>query len=536
MIIFHNIIATTCKNRLQQNEKSSKDSLEKLSSGLKINKAADDASGLAISEKMRGQIRGFSQASHNIQDGIGLVQVADSALGSINDPLLQRMRELVVKAGNTILTSSDRQSLQDELDQLKQAIDMTAIRTNFNNITPLNKTAHPEFLLSSSATGTYQYDNILATPPVAANGSFLFATAQGYPTTTADDNKRLVFGAGGTSQPSAKIDGTEYTLVPASAGVSVTPTAESSGIYSTVFQINSANVTITQSVGIVQDKYEITYTVQNNDSTPHDVGILFNVDTMLGNDDQAPFIVDGTQISNATEYDGSAIPTGFTVFNHSGNPEIQATGILRGSGILQDPDRFFIGNYAAVQSWNWTPSGTVGDSGYSIIWDARPVAQGTTFSVNTFYGLSIPSTIADPTGNGTDAIYELKLQVGANTGNQYRIGLVDATAHAIGISDINVNTVATTGEALDKVDQAIQTISQWRSTFGTHQNALEHLIANVTNSNENLTSAESKIRDADMAKELMKYKKSNILSEAAQAMLAQANQQPQHVLSLLSNS
>lgn len=530
----------TTSNKLNSNTAAKEKSQARLSSGLRINKASDDSAGLTISEKMRAQIRGLAQASRNVQDGISFLQVADEGLGTIVSPYLQRLRELVIDAGNGTYTSQDKQAIQDEIEQLKKGIDSIATGTNFNGIRMLDRTSHPEFLIGPSAPlPVFDYTNVLSNTPVDLNGSFQFKTNLGYPTTNVDDNQILVYGGGSTSRPSVKIDGTVYQLNTSNpSSVSITQTVQNGNRFVTAYHINSENVDVEQSVQIVQDKYEIQYTVKNNSGAPRSIGVLFNVDTKLGNDDNAPFIVNGSTISNSTEYTGAGVPSSFTVYNQNNggnaNPDIQAAGILTGLGIIEAPSRFVIGNYSSVSSWGWVPSGSVGDSGYSVIWDPRMVSSGGDFSVNTFYGQSIPSTIQDPTTiPQSPIIYQMNLQVGANTGDDFPIKLVDAKSDFIGVENINIVNQSSIGDAITIVDSAIKLVSDWRSNFGANQNALEHIRSNLSNNEENLTSAESRIRDVDIAKEMVAFQKNNILTQAAQAMLAQANQQPQGVLQLL---
>jgi flagellin len=544
MIIRHNMSSLNTSNKLSSNTASKAKSQGKLSSGLRINKASDDSAGLTISEKMRAQIRGLAQASRNVQDGISFLQVADAGLGNIISPHLQRMRELVIQAENDTYTSQDKQAIQDEIEQLKKAIDSIATQTNFNGIKMLDRTSHPEFLIGPGAPPLpFDYANVLSNSPVGTNGSLQFKTNLGYPTSNVDDNQILVYGNGSTSVPSVKIDGAVFSLnsyyfAANPSPVNIIPTVQNGNSFDTVYQITSMNIEVIQSVQIVQDKYEIQYTVKNNSSAAHDIGLLFNVDAKLGNDDNAPFIVNGSTITNATEYVGTGVPSSFTLYNQNnignGNPEIQAAGILTGPGIIENPSRFVIGNYSSVRDWDWAPSGAVGDSGYSVIWDPRNISSGGTFSVNTFYGQSIPPTIQDPTTTPESSIiYQMKLQVGANAGNGFPIKLVDAKSTFIGVNNINVVNPSSIANALSKIDSAIKLVSDWRSDYGANQNALEHIGSNLLNGEENLTSAESRIRDVDIAKEMVVFQKENILSQAATLMLAQANQETQGVLQLL---
>lgn len=539
MSIVHNLLSLNIQTQLQRTSRRQNNSYEKISSGMQINKASDNAAGLSISEKMRAQIRGLSQAVRNIEDGISFVQVADQGLGQINDPALQRMRELIIQAGNGALTDDDRQMIQNELEQLKSNIDDIAHNTHFNEIYMLHTEDISDYASPSiSPTNTaIDYSSVLSVPPVSANGQFIFHTNLGYPTTAADNNQTLVFGSGGTSHPQVNIDGVPTQL----ASLSITPTTESAGVYTTKFSTTN-NIVITQDVQIAQDKYEIKYTVQNNDTAPHDVGIQFHLDTMLGSDDAAPFLVNNTPIPTETEFIGTAIPNDFTVYNQTvlsgGNPQIQAEGIIRGSGILVEPDRFGIGRYSNVANWNWIPSGSVGDSGYSIWWNPRTLAAGDTFAVNTFYGLSIPPTLdltsTDlPKTNPCDVGNQLLIQIGANSDQNLTLPTVNADAKHLGVRDIVVIPFSKVDNAIKGIDTAIAKVSYWRSNYGALQNALADSYDNVQNTDFNAESANAHIRDTDIAKETAIQIKEAVKLQAAQAISSKAAQMPQMILQLL---
>jgi len=342
-------------------------SLEKLSSGLRINRAGDDAAGLAISEKMRGQISGLNQASRNAQDGISLIQTAEGALAETHS-MLQRMRELTVQANNGTNTAADRGNIQEEIGQLQTEITGITDRTEFN--------------------GT----NLL------------------------DGN----FGASASSV-GATLDGVfEIELNGASAATDWTVVAEN--VTDTV-TISSATLGVSEQI------------------TASDV--------------------DGMTVGDTLRFDGVGI--------------------------------------------NLTAK----------------VADVTVAALNTF---TVDS------GN-------VEFQIGANANQSMSMTIGDMDAAALGVDDsvIDVTDFATTDfdTQIAAIDDAIDTVSSQRSELGAKQNRLEHTISNLTAAAENLTAAESRVRDVDMAKEMMEFTKNNILSQASTAMLAQANQMPQSVLQLL---
>ncbi|OXT17023.1 hypothetical protein B9K06_12915 [Bacillus sp. OG2] len=261
------------------------------------------------------------------------------------------------------------------------------------------------------------------------------------------------------------------------------------------------------------------------------------MDVMVGTDDAAPFIVNNTDILQEEAFSGGNLPDTFSVYNS--NPayqDMKVEGIIKGANIIEDPTEFRIGSYYDVgTSIGWTDTDqSVGDSGYGLLWSQRTVSGTGSFAVNTFYGLGVPPTIPDPTQTTLQhGLYDIELQVGANSGNKFKVQLSDVRTATLGIDDIGVEPYSRAMEALEKIDKSIKTVSSERSKYGAYQNGLEHVYNNVTNSSLNLTAAESRIRDVDIAKEMMEQTKNSILSQATQAILAQANQQPQGVLQLL---
>jgi len=373
MRINHNIAALNTYSRLTQATGAQSKSLEKLSSGQRINKAGDDAAGLAISEKMRNQIRGLDQAARNAQDGISLIQIAEGALNETHE-MLKRMRELVVQANNDTNTASDRDRIQEEIAQLSDEITSVSVKTEFNT-------------------------------------------------------KKLLDGTLGVQLK----DGTGLTLASMTAG-----------------------------------------------------GISVEING----------ITSGTQIS----FSANATSISVTVGGTTQKISLGASSIAAGTQL-----------------------------------DFSNVGVKLKFSstTNQFGTILNGGTLLTTGGSAT-------LQIGANANQQLDISIKNMAATAIGIgegsmvSDINVTTTTHGFEKrLEILDAAINQVSAERSKMGAWQNRLEHTINNLSTSSENLTAAESRIRDVDMAKEMMEFTKNNILTQASTAMLAQANQQPQSVLQLL---
>jgi len=398
MIINHNLMAMNTHRQLGINNTATSKSMEKLSSGFRINRAGDDAAGLAISEKMRGQIRGLKQAMRNAQDGISLIQTAEGALSETH-AILQRMRELAVQAATDTNTMTDRKELQKEINQLLDEIDRIGNNTEFNTQKLLD--------------GTYSAKKI----HIGAN------EGQNMDITIGDMRTGVLGAAAGTGSGSAthataSLSGVTFTAVDAGSG---------------------------------------------------------------GNEIQVEFVDSGSGKSLTVAVTGKTITV--TLATDSG------------------------GNITS----------TVSDI------------------VSAINGDTDASALVTASGSGTTTV---------SAGIVTLAGGKDAGTSSGSISSLRVDDVdnATTGGVLTQsganaaitiINRAIEQVSAERSKLGAIQNRLEHTIANLGTSAENLQAAESRIRDLDMAEEIMAFTKNSILQQAATAMLAQANQQPQTVLQLL---
>jgi flagellin len=385
MIINHNLNAMNASRMLNINNTKAASSMEKLSSGLKINRAGDDAAGLAISEKMRGQIAGLDQAANNAQDGISLIQTAEGALNETHS-ILQRMRELAVQASNDTNVGVDREEIQKEMNQLADEVDRIANTTEFNT----------QKLLDGSRVGLK--DEVAGKVELQPN--------------TAADIVVSTPGSFDTKQTEA---GTVIvTRISDAAGTAIT---------SAEFKIGNPN------------------------------GIT------------ATLAADATSISVA--------------------------------------------------------GGTIG------LTNLGEMKVGDSFTL----------TLTKHEDASTDVSKALSFQIGANSGQNMLVGIENMGAKALGIragdKAVDVTDATKATAAITSINNAIEKVSSQRAQLGAYQNRLEHTINNLGTSSENLSAAESRIRDVDMAAEMSEYSKNNILAQAAQAMLAQANQQPQNVLQLL---
>ncbi len=529
MRIANNMTSINILNKQHINQTASSKTMEKLSSGLRINHASDDAAGLAISQKMKAQIRGLNMAERNIQDGVSLTQTADGGLSNINDPFLLRLRELAIQSANGTLINSDRDKIQTEVNEIKKAIDDIANNTTFNGIHLLNG-ANPNGTTSVVTPPEYNYENVLSLT-LDSMGRVNMRTNLGYPHTTDDDNKTLVYPGLGTSKTSVLLNNSQIQLW------GTIPTAiDNVGTDEYNVTWSLSDIEVIQNVKIVEDKFAFTYSTKNTSVVPQDIGFYYTIDVMLGNDDTAPFIINGSIATNEETYSGVNLPEKFTVFNNLGE-DIQAEGIISGSSILVQPDEFRIGQYFDVSSaYGWTDTDqSTGDSGYAVMWNERTINPGDTFVINHFYGISIPPTLPSipPPTPVEEGPYDIFLQVGANAGNQFMVELSDVRTNKLGIDTLDLSTINDASNSITSIDDAMRIVSEERSKYGAYQNGLEHTIRNVANSAENLAAAESRISDADMAKEIMEKSKLDILAQAANAMLAQSNQIPQGILQLI---
>jgi len=522
MRINHNIASLNTYRQLSTNSAMTNKSIEKLSSGLRINRAGDDAAGLAISEKMRGQIRGLDQASRNSQDGISLIQTAEGALNETHS-ILQRMRELAVQASNDTNTTDDRSELQKEIDQLVDEIDRIANTTEFNTKKLLNGEASgvkiktgTDKVLNSGLTGANTYEGTLKVNVTTAAEAEVITSANAEETD-----------AGNTAIDWTTVAGTD-TLESVFAATTPANTAFGGNESLTITQngktvtVNvSGSMTFNQLVQNLNQAFEKEgMAINASFSAAHaDAGLTFT-STKVGSD----YAMTITQ----NNFDNTAT-FGFanTVAAAGGNAAVDAVVTLEDTT-------------TGVTSANITVSGdtislTTADANLGLNNFEATLSQAALSSVaNAIAELEV--------GQGG-----VSLQIGANQGQTLAVNIGAMNANKLATdSDVNttfssiadlktdgVTSTSNANKAITLIDDAIKQVSSERSKLGAYQNRLEHTINNLNTSSENLTAAESRIRDTDMAKEMMEQTKNNILAQAAQAMLAQANQQPQGVLQLL---
>ncbi len=475
MVVQHNLTAMNSNRMLGITTGTQAKSTEKLSSGYKINRAADDAAGLSISEKMRKQIRGLTQASSNAQDGISAVQTAEGALNEVQD-MLQRMNELAVKAANGTNSEDDRSYIQNEIDQLTTEIDRVAETTKFNEA----------YLLKGDKTAATKYTYKYAEDAATAAATVVFAADA-----TTGATPAMAFGTPTTA--AEKKSQNDFADFLKKTGVTVTGT-DSTGAAGTT--ADTTTITISNSRWSIATDGTVTDTTNNV--------VVGKLTATAGKV--------GTSVITASTTGGSAA----TLKGDSAKYYDKD-----GNGIPEN----------ALDSY-FTSSGTTadGDLATTVRTDAKKLydAVGNVVTPDPKAVVAKDDLVGDLT---------LTLHVGADatSNNQISLSLKAMSAKGLGVNGLKVDGTDDTNalSAIETIKEAIQKVSTQRSALGAVQNRLEHTINNLDNVVENTTSAESQIRDTDMATEMVKYSNNNILAQAGQAMLAQSNQANQGVLSLL---
>ena len=632
MVVRTNTMALNAQRQLNLNNNKVSKSLEKLSSGFKINRAGDDAAGLAISERMKAQIKGLDAASNNSQDGISLVQTAEGALNEVHD-MLNRMVELATKAANGVYTEGQRGNYADEVEQLKDEINRIADSTNFNSLKLLDGTMGLNgnaFDLSSTAgvaggvldltdTGLDAIQNIGTGSAAVAAKDPSFTVDLGSLVATAGEVVITIGGAkitsanvakGATAEEIAKGfngkelkisgvkflaldngDGTLDFAVVTSGGFSAASATAINAALKGKITLGGAGMGAGSSGSIVHSPLNVVDAVAAGAAKRADVDITLTNVLKNGN----KLTIDGKTFIFKTDKNTNVEATGneilIDVSNEPAGTQVQLASQLMSqyetenfkigagtNGIHLDQKQNSTKVYDTEESIKAIIGGKTSDQGatttisivndkvkngdklkidgktYTFVEQAKATgaegeviigATGDETARNlanaigagaTFKGKEVTLTAGNATelppavlGGG------LVLQVG-DTYEDFNLLTVESSdmhTAALGLDNVDISGQAVAGESINVINAAIDSVSQTRATFGALQNRLEHTINNLDTTSENLTAANSRIRDTDMAKEMMEYTKMNVLVQSAQAMLAQANQQPQSVLQLL---
>ena len=503
MVVQHNMQAANANRMLNVTTSAQSKSTEKLSSGYRINRAADDAAGLTISEKMRKQIRGLDQASTNAQDGVSSVQTAEGALTEVHS-MLQRMNELATQAANgTNSKDSDRQAIQDEIDQLTTEIDRVSETTKFNETyllkgeagtKTINMKAHDAGLKGTltdngDGTATFVMDTLNAGDKVSIGG-------KNYTIGGTSDDLDTAFGKNGldidTKHQDISVNGTTYKYYDATV-----QTKDGQGITAGYYSADPstlANQAAATATGVNGKVTADLAALKTNAPAGSTITVGTKTVTLMKDD--------GTKGGTASD---GIDDTDTTVISKKKAYELASKELLKANqiGDTKGSAKVGVGNTAtAIDLTNGT--GT-----FQIQTGSAEVANSLAFSLHV----------------GADADMTNKIQVNIDAMDSASLGI-----KGLNVKDDSGNAAT---YAVDAISDAISKVSSQRSSLGAVQNRLEHTINNLDNVVENTTSAESRIRDTDMAEEMVNYSKNNILAQAGQSMLAQANQSNQGVLSLL---
>ena len=481
MKINHNMSAVIANKQLLRTENGLTSSLERLSSGLRINHASDDAAGMAIASKMKAQIKGLDQASRNASDGISVLETADGALNEVAN-MLQRMRELSVQAANETNTQDDLQAIQAEISSLTEEIDRISRDTEYNTMNLLDGTQ--DIRVYPSVRGIERID-------------------------ISDSVQKGIYNITVNAEAEHAIG----------EGVSAASTADVTAAEAGTVVINGVEVEIEEG-----DTFEQVYEKLRAGAETGNVNLMVVADTTAtgGTAENAGYVptdvsAGGTLVFVSNEYGSSA--------------EINIT--------CSNAD---LANYLGIPTSGYTEHGEdadvsfgTGDNGFTA--QATMTVEGKHVKITDRSGFEMnfdvePGVTGDVSLEVTD-IGTMTLQIGANENQTMDVRIPEVSSKSLYIDDVNVQTIQGGGKAITKFDYAIRKVSEARSRIGAYQNRLDSSVNSLEGAEENMTAALSRIEDVDMAEEMSEYTKYNVLSQAATSVLAQANDIPQQVLQLL---
>ena len=523
MVVQHNMAAMNANRMLSGVSSAQSKSTEKLSSGYRINRAADDAAGLSISEKMRSQIRGLNKASDNAQDGISLIQTAEGALNESHS-ILQRMRELSVQASNGTETDDDREAVQNEIEQLQSELTRISDTTEFNTMKLLDGSQSGNkvevSVSKSAAAGATTKNAAVAQVNTSANAVTALTDGKSttYSVTVLDKNNNSTTATVTITNNGGKLtdkDGNELGTVAAPATSKDATDVETANAIAKAL----SNTTLGDKFDFAADANK-KLTLTTKDASDAAKSVLISVDNgaaELADPDPAGSEAYTTINKEIGSYDGTGNIED-KIFTVNGEKFAYVDDPSKLGDDYKDVNYVQVGTAGKVQDADAKAMAALISSKTGI--DAVVNANKTSVDLK-------PSSKA--TGKG------IELQIGANEGQTMSFTLDDMSADAlgVGVGKVDLSKQETAKTATTTIDAAIKKISKARGQMGAVQNRLEHTINNLDTAAENMQTAESRIRDTDMAEEMVNYSKNNILAQAGQSMLAQANQSNQGVLTLL---
>ena len=490
-----NISAIIANNALQKAQDRLSNSIQKLSSGYKINSSADDPAGCAISEKMRVQLRGLSQSDNNVTDGISVLNTAEGGLIEIQS-MLTRMKELSVQAANDVNSDDERSAIQGEIDNINKEIDRISSQTEFNT----------QSLIDGNLSRRV-YSDCQGVNQITCSENFV--TGDYGVTVTEDARQAIVVGEG--------------TIA---LGANDKITKEQEG----VIELNGYKVSVSEGDDLNTIMGKLV------DAASIIGGSAFAV-TDTTNDTTANGM-DYAGYSPVTTYPGSRLVIMTKEYGSSQSIEVKCSNkeLAQALGIdsAADDDGFI------VQGSDVKAEFTTDANGKRVGFDDSAVLS--TSGTRNVAGTKFDDTGKIPVSTGTsskDIVQEvtdvgtMSIHVGANQDQVIRIDIPEVTTYTLGIDTVNVMTGLTASQSIEKVDKAINRASSVRSKIGSYQNRFEHTQNNIAVSNENLTSALSAMTDTDMAEEMTEYTSVNVMTQAATSILAQANERPSTVLQIL---
>lgn len=526
MRIQHNIMAMNTARMMNKKTRTT----EHMTSGYKINCSADNAAGLAISEKMRGQIRGLNRASSNAEDGISMIQTAEGGTLEIS-AILHRVRELSVQAGNDTYTTDDRFVIQDEIDNMLKEIDRIAEQTEYNQKKVLSgKYATP--VDPSMATAKYSanvdFGDIKKTNTITVDG-YVFEFVRNNTPITLNAIPIELTGLNNANDIAAEF----ITSMQTTLGSDYIVKGDLSGL------ADIKNIIIEKVKPLEDDVINVAFGCAIPEVVPHDPAIITDLppsgslpparEIMIGNIVTSK-IVDGTTIEiggKLFEYDEDG------VLNNDGSAF--AIDFSRGLGSKAYNDAFV---QAGFSSDIEALSLSFGKDLYVTDWDTDTGDSINTIKFNppgTLPKQPDASNITNRAGSEVAETDEIRLQVGANGGQEIFFYIESMKTRKLGLKSLSVMNHDLASDSITKVDKAINKVSANRGTLGSVQNRLEHIVEVANSSEENLQAAESSLRDADFADDAMMLAKENILMQSAQSILAGSMKNPESVLNLLNS-
>ena len=564
MVVQHNLTAMNSNRMLGITQSAQAKSSEKLSSGFQINRAADDAAGLSISEKMRKQINGLDRASTNAQDGVSAVQTAEGALTEVHS-MLQRMNELAVQAANGTNSKDDRDAIQNEIEQLTTEIDRVAETTKFNETYLLkgnsatktvNINAHDAGLKGTLVQGAGEKSTFTIDLTIGESVSIAGADYRLY-----DKSNELknVQDAVKATEADVTIDGTTYKYTAATADAAKFWTDANGNVYKEdqLSDLVGDGSTVNMTVGGKQTNINVVDSTADDAKTINQAiklveGALGDASSIGGTTKTATAGAVGDNAVVHSDLDSFKAALEKAVVDHiaNGGNKFAANGNLSFSLKVDGTATTFTGTVAA-DGKSITLTAGQADNLAKAFKQLTPESSVDIKASNDLSGDTAVTIKSEEALKGTDTYkfditkaqatvqkdltFSLHVGADADMNNKINVNVAAMDAAGLGIKGLNVadNTGVAATYAIDAIADAVAKVSEQRSALGAVQNRLEHTIANLDNVVENTTAAESRIRDTDMAEEMVEFSKNNILAQAGQSMLAQANQSTQGVLSIL---